>query len=604
MDSRTASHSGNRTFIYLWTDSQFQQEQAEWDDLNKLLQHHGFKPVNFSDPGENRNLSDLVLLDKKSAADLRATMRMMLGDSERRQTLIQELIRSNSRLKEDAQDHMSRAARHSRRVSEVEALLDAVKNRVQDLEDRCLGEAARRRRGAQQLQREKLEAQKRCKGLEQKLSKREDEAAQLEKKLHFAVKEEERRLARRSEAFRRVCDKEARKEEARKTPGDSEEEARKTPGDSEEEARKTPGEVRKTPDIPQITVVAASPLPTDASAFVLPGPAGAGGAGLRPGGGRGDGLEKPERVRGTVDVVDVGDDGDDGDDGEGDARSLSGSEGSVSPKPSRRRIARSVMGGSPPPRRRAASGGLSPSDSLSLASSNGDEDRLALDPLEHEWMMSSSDGEWAGLRRLLAAEPGLLPRRDFVTGFSCLHWAAKLGKPELLARLVDFAERSGVPAGVDVRSGGGYTPLHVAAMHGHVEVVKLLVGAYGADVDVRDYGGRKASHYLADDASVDIRDIVGACGDAGAEDADTGDSRRRKRPNVLRSKPRPPGLRLPPEGEVRTRRKTSFSRMKPKLERLRLRTSQIVHSASFWDKEDQEPPPDSFRSRPKTHFLG
>lgn len=34
-----------------------QQEQVEWDDVNKLLQHHGFKPVFFADPVENKNLS-------------------------------------------------------------------------------------------------------------------------------------------------------------------------------------------------------------------------------------------------------------------------------------------------------------------------------------------------------------------------------------------------------------------------------------------------------------------------------------------------------------------------------------------------------------------
>lgn len=36
--------------------SGLQQEQMEWDDVNKLLQHHGFKPVHFADPVENKNL--------------------------------------------------------------------------------------------------------------------------------------------------------------------------------------------------------------------------------------------------------------------------------------------------------------------------------------------------------------------------------------------------------------------------------------------------------------------------------------------------------------------------------------------------------------------
>uniref|UniRef100_A0A3B4Y1N5 Centrosomal protein of 70 kDa n=1 Tax=Seriola lalandi dorsalis TaxID=1841481 RepID=A0A3B4Y1N5_SERLL len=124
------------------------QEQVEWDDVNKLLRHHGFKPVYFADPVENKNLSG------KSS-------QTMLTDSERRQALIQELIKSNNQLKEEVQEHAGRAARRSRRATELEGLLDTVKTRVQDLEDRYLGKAVQHRSHGQQqqLQREKEESQ-------------------------------------------------------------------------------------------------------------------------------------------------------------------------------------------------------------------------------------------------------------------------------------------------------------------------------------------------------------------------------------------------------------------------------------------------------------
>ncbi|XP_028254343.1 centrosomal protein of 70 kDa isoform X2 [Parambassis ranga] len=184
-----------------------QQEQVEWDDVNRLLQHHGFRPVFFSDPVENRNLSDLVLLDKKSAADVRTTLRMMLSDSERRQTLIQELVKSNNQLKEDVKEHMTRAAQQSQRATELEGLLDEVRTRVQDLEDRCLGKAVQQQSHTQQLQREKQEAQKQCQVLEQTISKQKEETAQLQRKLYFSIKEEEQRLARQSQTFQNVCKK-------------------------------------------------------------------------------------------------------------------------------------------------------------------------------------------------------------------------------------------------------------------------------------------------------------------------------------------------------------------------------------------------------------
>ncbi|NXA57307.1 SWAHC protein, partial [Nothocercus julius] len=130
--------------------------------------------------------------------------------------------------------------------------------------------------------------------------------------------------------------------------------------------------------------------------------------------------------------------------------------------------------------------------------------------LEHAWMLSASDGRWESLEGLLSCEPALLCKRDFVTGFTVLHWAAKHGRQELLAMLVNFAQRHRLPVDINARTSGGYTALHLAAMHGRTEVVKLLVGAYNADVDIRDYSGRKAAQYLRQGTSGDMRSLVGA----------------------------------------------------------------------------------------------
>ncbi|KAM4560432.1 centrosomal protein of 70 kDa isoform 2-T2 [Odontesthes bonariensis] len=228
MDAR---HSREKTYVYLWTGRQFQvdpepqvcaaavlcvntdggcvlqEERVEWDHVNKVLQRRGFRPVSFADPVENKNLSDLVLLDKKSAGEVRSTLRTMLTDSERRQALIQELVKSNNQLKEEVQKHVSRAAQQSQRVTELEGLLEQVKTRVQDLEERYLGKAAQQHSYSQQLQQEKTESQRRCQMLEEKLSEQQEEAAQLQRKLYFTVKEEERRLAQQSRTFQNICKK-------------------------------------------------------------------------------------------------------------------------------------------------------------------------------------------------------------------------------------------------------------------------------------------------------------------------------------------------------------------------------------------------------------
>uniref|UniRef100_A0A3B4V543 Sosondowah ankyrin repeat domain family Cb n=1 Tax=Seriola dumerili TaxID=41447 RepID=A0A3B4V543_SERDU len=213
---------------------------------------------------------------------------------------------------------------------------------------------------------------------------------------------------------------------------------------------------------------------------------------------------------------------------------LCGSDGTSTPKSSRKHFIEVMMNTSPQVRRSMVFrrsvhlSSRSDSDSASLVSTNLDDDGtlVTLDPLEHEWMMCASDAEWGSLRRLLNTEPSLVLRKDFVTGFTCLHWAAKHGKPELIALIINFAKQHNVPISVDVRSNTGYTPLHIAAMHNHMEVVKLLVGAYSADLEIRDYSGRKACQYLTDSVSLDIRDIIGAYEQSDSENVDHGDGGR------------------------------------------------------------------------------
>nr|XP_056718126.1 ankyrin repeat domain-containing protein SOWAHC [Euleptes europaea] len=302
------------------------------------------------------------------------------------------------------------------------------------------------------------------------------------------------------------------------------------------------------------------------------------------------------------------------------------------------------------PRAKRVGGGWAPrrerdSDSASLASSSAEEESgstassssggasVALDPLEHAWMLCASDGRWESLEALLGCEPALLGRRDFVTGFSCLHWAAKQGRHELLALLVAFARRHRLPVDVNARTSGGYTCLHLAAMHGHLEVVKLLVGAYDADVDVRDYSGRKAAHYLGPGAAEGLRGLVGGLHDeegGGGAGAANGGGRWRlskvlpsnlityKLSHLHHGEEGEPG-EGPGGGQGKGKelhRKGSgggSGRAKPRLNKIRFRT-QIIHTTPSFrgepeeeEEEGQEEKPlktSSFKLRPKSNVFG
>ncbi|XP_020786449.2 LOW QUALITY PROTEIN: ankyrin repeat domain-containing protein SOWAHC-like [Boleophthalmus pectinirostris] len=357
-------------------------------------------------------------------------------------------------------------------------------------------------------------------------------------------------------------------------------------------------------EIPVITVSQPSPVPVQKPVFVLPELE----QNVNTKQGESRALTQTRRVSTSEELREETHDVGVFSDGEDDGQSLTGSEGT--PKNSRTHFIEVMMCTSPQVRRNInlRSFSHSDSDTLSVASCNLEEDRnsVTLDPLEHEWMMCASDAEWESLQRLLNNDPGLVLKKDFITGFTCLHWAAKQGKPELIALIINFAKENNIEVSVDVRSSTGYTPLHVAAMHNHMEVVKLLVGAYNADVEIRDYSGRKACQYLTDNVSVDIRDIIGAY-EIEIENKPAAAGKRWRFGKVLHAKPL---RRLNSTGDSDTpdggagepvRRRSSLSRMKPKLQKLKWRTSQLVHSTTFHGAEDLEK---RQRPRPKTHFFG
>ncbi|XP_077392556.1 ankyrin repeat domain-containing protein SOWAHC [Festucalex cinctus] len=293
------------------------------------------------------------------------------------------------------------------------------------------------------------------------------------------------------------------------------------------------------------------------------------------------------------------------------------------PKGSRRNFIELMMNCSPQVRRSLINRGPRPRDSMrsdgdsaSLLSSATDDDcaSVTLDPMEHEWMLCASDGLWESLQPLLAVEAGLVAKKDFVTGFTCLHWAAKQGKAELLCQLLTFAKDNGVPMNVNVRSAAGYTPLHLAAMHGHIQVVRVLLSDWEADPEVRDYSGRRAIQYLPPPLPTDLRD-QGVVTSPGAEpdkaNVSSGGARGWRFPKVLHGNMNPLRRLNQSAGSSEEApgimRKLSLSRLNARLHRGRHR-AQIIHSASFRDTgevgREDELPSTPQRARPLSNLFG
>ncbi|NXR94274.1 SWAHA protein, partial [Hypocryptadius cinnamomeus] len=139
-----------------------------------------------------------------------------------------------------------------------------------------------------------------------------------------------------------------------------------------------------------------------------------------------------------------------------------------------------------------------------------EETVVPLEQAEHQWLVLAADGQWTQqLHGLLLGDASLAARRDFISGFTALHWAAKNGNCDMVTNIIRAAEKGGSRVNVDARSHGGYTALHLAAIHGQEKIITMLVYSYHAKIDLRDYSGKKPHQYLKEGTSLTIRRLLG-----------------------------------------------------------------------------------------------
>ncbi|NXT95730.1 SWAHA protein, partial [Anhinga rufa] len=164
----------------------------------------------------------------------------------------------------------------------------------------------------------------------------------------------------------------------------------------------------------------------------------------------------------------------------------------------------------PPPEEEAGSRSPGPQR---VAKNHRPSEETAVVPLEeteHRWLVMAAGGQWTQqLHGLLLEDASLAARRDFISGFTALHWAAKSGNCDMVTKIIKEAEKRGAGVNVDARSHSGYTALHLAAIHGQEKIITLLVYSYHAKTDLRDYSGKKPHQYLKEGTSSAVRRLLG-----------------------------------------------------------------------------------------------
>uniref|UniRef100_A0A7M5V8M5 SOWAHA-C winged helix-turn-helix domain-containing protein n=1 Tax=Clytia hemisphaerica TaxID=252671 RepID=A0A7M5V8M5_9CNID len=124
-------------------------------------------------------------------------------------------------------------------------------------------------------------------------------------------------------------------------------------------------------------------------------------------------------------------------------------------------------------------------------------------PEEKSWMLAAAHGNIKKLESLLKEYPSLAKKKDFVMGYTALHWAAKLGRTDIVKFIM------GANVDIHSKSHGGYTPLHIAAMSGRDQVIVQLIELYNANIHTRDHSGKKPRDVVKDTVAADVQRKLG-----------------------------------------------------------------------------------------------
>jgi hypothetical protein len=100
------------------------------------------------------------------------------------------------------------------------------------------------------------------------------------------------------------------------------------------------------------------------------------------------------------------------------------------------------------------------------------------------------NGLTSSVKRLLSIRNINVNVKDDVNGWTPLHCAALNGHIEISRLLLQNG------ADVNLKSNDGFTPLHWAASHGHIDILHLLV-ENGADLEAQEDNGWRALHEAA-----------------------------------------------------------------------------------------------------------
>ncbi|XP_060687919.1 uncharacterized protein LOC132820005 [Hemiscyllium ocellatum] len=137
-------------------------------------------------------------------------------------------------------------------------------------------------------------------------------------------------------------------------------------------------------------------------------------------------------------------------------------------------------------------------------------EKKSSDSIEHEWMVKTAVGKFEQAYSLFCKDPNFAMKRDFISGYTVLHWIAKHGNHRALSHFISAATKKKIKLNVNIKSTCGYTPLHIAVIHEQLKIIQYLVKKYQANINLRDHSGKKPWQYLSSESPKNMYQMLGA----------------------------------------------------------------------------------------------
>ncbi|XP_062972710.1 centrosomal protein of 70 kDa isoform X2 [Elgaria multicarinata webbii] len=182
-----------------------EQEQEEWRNVNKLLRQHGLRSVCFDEPESSRNLPDRIVMDRQTSQAIRYALKTLIEETERQRKIVRGLIEDNQQLRAELRLERSRASRQEQRANDLDIIVENIKHKIRQLEDKSITNASQQHNQVKELQKDHQASQAKYHQQADKLQEQEETISHLKKELCRVGMEEEQRIATQKKMFRQFC---------------------------------------------------------------------------------------------------------------------------------------------------------------------------------------------------------------------------------------------------------------------------------------------------------------------------------------------------------------------------------------------------------------